>query len=121
MKASSRAAGAEIIPAELLEEFLVPVHDAHSAPHLRLRGVSPSSAYLSSRKEGRSSNLSLRCMTGLLFFNLPGRASRGRRSVPEVDVGVYLGACTTLPNKGMKQTSVEPIGRSQLIPGVGRA
>jgi hypothetical protein len=25
-----------------------------------------------------------------------------------------------LPNKGMKQTSVEHIGRSQLIPGVGR-
>ncbi len=24
------------------------------------------------------------------------------------------------PNKGMKQTSVEHIGRSQLIPGVGR-
>ena len=26
----------------------------------------------------------------------------------------------TLPNKGMKQTSVEHIGRSQLIPGVGQ-
>jgi hypothetical protein len=27
---------------------------------------------------------------------------------------------TAPPNKGMKQTSVERIGRSQLIPGVGR-
>ena len=26
---------------------------------------------------------------------------------------------TRRPNKGMKQTSVEHIGRSQLIPGVG--
>jgi hypothetical protein len=28
---------------------------------------------------------------------------------------------TVPPNKGMKQTSVEHIGRSQLIPGVRRA
>jgi hypothetical protein len=31
-----------------------------------------------------------------------------------------VGGITELPNKGMKQTSVEHIGRSQLIPGVGQ-
>ena len=30
------------------------------------------------------------------------------------------GSIATRPNKGMKLTSVEPIGRSQLIPGVLR-
>jgi hypothetical protein len=33
-------------------------------------------------------------------------------------VVVALEGATMLPNKGMKQTSVEHIGRSQLIPGV---
>jgi hypothetical protein len=33
--------------------------------------------------------------------------------------GSYSAGATRLPNKGMKQTSVEHIGRSQLIPGVG--
>jgi hypothetical protein len=36
-------------------------------------------------------------------------------------MAVLLSCLTEQPNKGMKQTSVEHIGRSQLIPGVGRA
>lgn len=42
-----------------------------------------------------------------------------RPSVAPPSVGDLCGA-TALPNKGMKQTSVEHIGRSQLIPCVRR-
>ena len=40
------------------------------------------------------------------------------RLAPESSGQGVVRLATTLPNKGMKQTSVEHIGRSQLIPGV---
>ena len=68
MKAPARAAGAEIIPAELLEKLLVSVDHAVAAAHLRFGGISPSSAYWRSRKDGRLSKSSSCRMTHLLFM-----------------------------------------------------
>ena len=45
--------------------------------------------------------------------------SQQSRAVTVASYGSFLRA-TRPSNKGMKQTSVERIGRSQLIPGVGR-
>ena len=67
MKPPPGTARTEVIPSELLEKFLAPVHNALAAPHMGLGGVSPSYAYLRSRKEGRSSKLSFR-MTHLLVL-----------------------------------------------------
>jgi hypothetical protein len=66
LKALRGAAGAEIVPAELLSQLLVAVDDPESAPNLRLGRVSLSSAYLSARKEGRFSNSPWRIMSDLL-------------------------------------------------------
>lgn len=70
MKASAGAAGAEVIPPELLDKFLVAVDDAVAAAHLRLGRVSPSSAYWRSRKDGRLSKSSSRRMTHLLLMGV---------------------------------------------------
>lgn len=61
LKAFRGAAGAEIVPAELLSQLLVAVDDPKSAPNLRLGRVSLSSAYLSARKEETGD--SVRCGT----------------------------------------------------------
>jgi hypothetical protein len=66
------AAGAEIVPAELLSQLLVAVDDPESAPNLRLGRVSLSSAYLTARKEGRFSNSPWFAMTDLLSTGWPG-------------------------------------------------
>jgi hypothetical protein len=66
LKVLRGAAGAEIVPTELLSQFLVAVHDPQPAPNLRLGRVSLSSAYLSARKEGRFSNSPWRTMSDLL-------------------------------------------------------
>ena len=60
------AAGAEIVPAELLSQLLVAVDDPEPAPNLHLGRVSLSSAYPTARKEGRFSNSSWRTMSDLL-------------------------------------------------------
>jgi hypothetical protein len=66
LKALPGAAGTEVVPAELLSQFLVAVDNAEPAPNLRLGRVSLSSAYRSARKEGRFSNSSWRTMSDLL-------------------------------------------------------
>ena len=67
MKAVARAARAEVVTAELLEQLLVAVQDAEPAPHMRFGRVTPSSACYSARKEGRlSKSSSCRRMTCLL-------------------------------------------------------
>jgi len=66
LKALGGAAGAEIVPAELLSQLLVAVDDPESAPNLRLGRVSLSSAYLTARKERRFSNSPWRTMSDLL-------------------------------------------------------
>jgi hypothetical protein len=66
LEALHGAARAEVVPTELLGQFLVAVHDPESAPNLRLGRVSLSSAYLTARKEGRLSNSPWRAMSGLL-------------------------------------------------------
>jgi len=75
LKPSAGAAGAEVIPAELLQELLVAVDDAASAAHLRFGGVSPSSAYWRPRKDGRLSKSSSLCMTHLLFMGAGSQAA----------------------------------------------
>jgi hypothetical protein len=91
LKAPPGTAGAEILPAQLLQQFLVPMHNAHSAPYLGLRGVSPSSAYWTFRKEGRLSKSSWGCMTNLLFLGslaaLPGQGQCGRTGVARPGAG----------------------------------
>ena len=66
LKALRGAAGAEIVPAELLSQLLVAVDDPEPAPNLRLGLVSLSSAYPTARKEGRFSNSPWRTMSDLL-------------------------------------------------------
>jgi len=65
LKAPTRPAGAKVIPTELLEKLLVPMHDAEAAADLGFREVAPSSAYCSSRKQGRLSKSSSWRMTHL--------------------------------------------------------
>jgi hypothetical protein len=105
LKASARAAGAEIIPAELLEKLLVDVDDAVAAAHLRLGGVSPSSAYWRSRKDGRLSKSSSCRMTHLLFMGAgPMLTPMGGKSVPDLGPRVDSGACGGPSNEAMHQT-----------------
>jgi len=68
LKTPPGATGTEVIAPELLEEFLVPVHDAEAAADLGLGGVSPSSAYWTARKQGRSSQSSSYRMAHLLAW-----------------------------------------------------
>jgi hypothetical protein len=119
LKALSGTAWAEVVPAELLQQFLLPMHQAESPLDMGLRGVSPSSAYLTFRKEGRLSSSPWRRMTGLLFL-VPDYRSRGRVVSQVKTRPSSMRKSTTLPNKEMKLTSVERIGRSQLISGVRR-
>ena len=70
LKALRGAAGAEIVPAELLSRLLVAVDDPESAPNLRLGRGSHTCAYLTARKEGRLSNS-------------PGRAMSDRAKAPD--------------------------------------
>jgi hypothetical protein len=58
----------EVIATELLEQFLVPVHDAEAVADLGLGGVSPSSVYWTARKQGRSSKSSSYRMAHLLAW-----------------------------------------------------
>ena len=51
-KTDSLAPSTAVIATELLEQFLVPVHDTEAAAHLGLGGVSPSSVYWMARKQG---------------------------------------------------------------------
>jgi hypothetical protein len=60
LKASAGATRAKVVPAELLDQLLIAVHDPQALADLRLRGVSPSSAYCWFRKQGRLSKSSLR-------------------------------------------------------------
>ena len=85
MKASAGAAGAEIISPELLKKLLVAVDDAVAAAHLRFGGVSPSSAYWRSRKDGRLSKSSSCRMTHLLCMGAgPMPTPREGKSVPDL-------------------------------------
>ncbi len=45
LKALPGAAGAEVVAPELLDQFLVAMHDAVAAAHMRLGGITPASAY----------------------------------------------------------------------------
>ena len=93
MKAAARTAGAEIIPPELLEKLLGAVDDATATAHLRLGGVSPSSAYWRSRKDGRLSKSSSCRMTHLLFMGAgPMLTPLGGKSVPDLGLRVDSGA-----------------------------
>ncbi len=102
MKALPRTAGARVVSTELLEQFLVPMHNAVAAADVGFRRVSPSSAYLRSRKQGRLSSSSSRRMTYLLFVRAqpkwPGSVVYQTRAGPGSQ------ARTELPNKGMKLT-----------------
>ena len=85
MKTSARAAWAEVIPPEFLEKFLVAVHDAGTAEHLRLGGVSPSSVYWRSRKDGRLSKSSSYRMAHLLVVGVGSMLTPlGSMSVPDL-------------------------------------
>jgi len=117
LKAPSGTAWAEVVPTELLQQFLVPMHDAESPLDMGLRGVSPSSAYLPSRKEGRLSSSSWRHMTGLLFL-VPDHSSPGRivsqiRTSPS-----SMRESTTLPNKRMQLTKLRaaPVWQAEVPP-----
>jgi hypothetical protein len=85
LKASAGAAGAEVIPPELLEKLLVAMDDAVAAAHLRLGGVTLSSAYWRFRKDGRLSKSSSCRMTHLLCMGAgPMPTPREGKSVPDL-------------------------------------
>jgi len=44
LETGDASARAQVIPAQLFKEFLLAVHYAHTAAHLRFGGISPSSA-----------------------------------------------------------------------------
>ena len=117
MKASSGTAWAEVAPTELLREFLVSMHYSKSPLDMGLRGVSPSSAYLTSRKEGRLSSSSCRRMTGLLFL-VPGHRSRGRVVSQIATPPSRLRKSTTLPNNAMQLTKLRaaPVLQAEVPP-----
>jgi hypothetical protein len=70
LKPSFRAARAQIVAPELLDQLLVAVHDAIAASHAGFRRITPASAYARLRKHGRSSKSSSFGMTRLLGLKL---------------------------------------------------
>jgi hypothetical protein len=62
LKSASRAARTQIVAPELLGQFVVAVHDAVAAPHLRLGRITPASACARVRKDGSRSKSSRRMM-----------------------------------------------------------
>jgi len=105
LKASAGRAGAQVIAAQLFEQLLVAVHHAVAASHLRLGGVSPSSAYCLFRKQGRLSKSSLRRMRHLLVLGGVG-AAEGLR-VCQTDAKKSLHRLVLAPsNNRMKLTIV---------------
>jgi len=88
LKAPPGATGTEVIATELLEQFLVPVHDAEAAADLGFGGVSPSSVYWTARKQGRSSESSSYRMAHLLAWARLEPSTSKRAIVPDSAIAV---------------------------------
>ena len=105
LKAPREAAGAEIVPTELLSQLLFAVHDPQPAPNLRLGRVSHTCAYLSARKEGRFSHSPCVAMAGLLSTAWPLGQGRRVSQKPGISAGGRRPSATGWPSgKGWPET-----------------
>jgi hypothetical protein len=117
LKSTLGTAGAEVIPSELFEQFLIPMHKAMASSHVGFGWISPSSVCYSSRKQGRLSKSLSRTMSHLLNVSPSTAIVRADEADDYRRVGRWRGAGTrsiigTAANKRMQLTSRTEAGRS---------